>query len=149
VTLYWEDFEAGQEVDLGERVLAREEIVGFAQEWDPQDFHLDEEAARSGPFGGLVASGWQTICVWTRMYVDGVLGRSASMGGPGIEEIRFLKPVRPGERLRGQLRIAETRPSSKRAERGTIFFEGELLDDGDEPVLRMVGRAFVERRTPG
>lgn len=144
--LFWEDFVPGSTTELGERTLTRDEIVSFASEWDPQPFHLDEDAAAAGPFGELTASGWQTYTVWSRMFVDGVLNRSAAMGGPGMEDLRLVKPVRPGDRLRGVLEVLETWPSSKRGDRGTVFFEGRLTDDADEVVLRMRGRVFIRRR---
>lgn len=144
--LHWEDFVPGARSELGERTLTRDEIVAFAAEWDPQPFHLDEAAAAEGPFGELAASGWQTYTVWARMFVDGVLNRAAAMGGPGMEDLRLLKPVRPGDRLRGVLEILETWPSSKRDDRGTVFFEGRLLDDADEVVMTMRGRVFIRRR---
>jgi acyl dehydratase len=146
-TLYWEDFSPGCVTPVGERTLSREEIVAFAREWDPQYFHVDPEAARHGPFGGLTATGWQTFAVWSRMFVDTVLSRAASMGGPGMEDLRLLKPVRPGVRLRGELEILDTWPSSKREDRGTVFFEARLLDDDDEPVMRMRGRVYIRRRS--
>jgi acyl dehydratase len=144
--LFFEDFEAGQEVELGERTLSKEEIVSFARDWDPQPFHVDEKAAAKGPFGSLAASGWQTGGVWSRMYVDSVLSRAASMGGPGMEDLRFLQPVRPGQRLRGRLLIRDTRPSGTRADRGTIHFEGRLVDDDDVTVFTLRGRAYMRRR---
>jgi acyl dehydratase len=144
--LYWEDFAPGAATELGERTLARDEIVAFAADWDPQPFHLDEEAAAAGPFGVLTASGWHTYGVWSRMFVDRVLSRTAALGGPGMEDLRLLKPVRPGDRLRGVLEVLDTWPSSKREGRGTVFFEGRLHDDGDDVVMRMRGRVFVQRR---
>ena len=95
---YWEDFEPGQVIELGSRTVTEAEIVEFAQQWDPQPFHVDPEAAKTSVFGGLIASGWQTGAIWMRMYVDTVLGVSAR-GSPGIEELRWLAPVRPGAGL--------------------------------------------------
>jgi acyl dehydratase len=146
MTLYFEDFPEGHEIELGEWTPTREEIIAFAREWDPQPFHLDEEFARQGPFGGLVASGWHSICVWGRLYVEGVHARAASMGGGGLEGIRFRKPVRPGHRLRERVRVLEARPSTTRPERGTTLWEGVLVDDAGEIVLEMRGRAFFRRR---
>ena len=100
--LFFEDFVAGRVFELGTRVLSEEEIVAFASEWDPQEFHVDPLAAARGPFDGLIASGWQTACVWMRLYVDAVLSRASMLTAPGIEELRWLQPVRPGMRLRGR-----------------------------------------------
>jgi acyl dehydratase len=144
----WEDFAAGDVIELGERTLSEEEIVEFARRWDPQPVYLDPAVASASPAGGLVASPWHPALVWARMYVEGVMNRSRSMGGPGMEDIRPGRGARPGERLRARLRILETWPSSKRGDRGTIHFEGTLVGDDDEPVVRLRGRAYIGRREP-
>lgn len=144
--LYWEDFEPGQVFELGARTVTKEEILAFARAWDPQPFHVDEQAATGGPFGGLIASGWHTAAVFMRMYVDEVLNRTASMGSPGIEELRWLVPVRPGDELRGRVEVLEALPSSKRADRGSIRARMELSNQRGEVVLRMVARGLFGRR---
>ena len=144
--LYFEDFPAGHVTKLGSWTPTEGEIVAFAREWDPQPFHLDEEAARQGPFGGLVASGWHGICVWGRLYVDAVHSRAASMGGGAMEDIRFLKPVRPGMRLHAEVTVLEATPSKTRPERGTSYWRGTFVDDDGHEVLVMHGRAFFRRR---
>lgn len=143
--LRFEDFAPGQVLELGERTLSEPEIVAFARDWDPQFFHVDPEAAREGPFGGLVASGWHTASAWVRMFVDGVLNRSAAMGGPGVTGLRFLQPTRPGARLRGRLVILDTQPSSKRSDRGTVFGEAQLVDDENRPVMCFRMRTYMAR----
>ncbi|HSP72372.1 MAG TPA: MaoC family dehydratase [Gaiellaceae bacterium] len=143
---HWEDFEAGQVYELGTRTVTREEIVAFAREFDPQPFHLDEEAAARGPFGGLIASGWHTASLFMRMYVDELINDTVSMGSPGVEELRWLVPVRPGDELRGRVTILEAAPSSTRPDRGTIRARMELLNQRDEVVLTMVARGFLGRR---
>ena len=110
--LYFEDFEPGTVFDLGERMLSKEEILTFAREYDPQPFHTDEQSAADSAFGGLIASGWHTAAIFMRLYVDAVLSRSASMGSPGVEELRWLKPVRPGDTLRARLTVLDSVPSS-------------------------------------
>ena len=97
--LTFEDFEPGRVFELGAREVTEEEIVAFAREWDPQPFHVDPEAAQESSFGGLIASGWHTGAMWMRLYVDSLLVGAASMGSPGIEELRWLAPVRPGDTL--------------------------------------------------
>jgi acyl dehydratase len=143
--LYFEDFEPGQVFELGSRTVTEEEIVAFARQWDPQPFHVDAEAARSSPFGGLIASGWHTGAMWMRLYVDTLLGAS-SMGSPGIEELRWLAPVRPGDTLSGRLTILETSPSQRRADRGTVRIRGEMVNQDGVTVLSMVSRGHFGRR---
>lgn len=98
--LYFEDFSVGQVLDLGSCAVSEEEIVAFARQFDPQPFHVDAEAAAASHFGGIVASGWHTCALLMRGIVDQLLLRSASHGSPGVDEIRWLQPVRPGDRLR-------------------------------------------------
>jgi acyl dehydratase len=143
---HWEDFEAGQVYELGPHTVTAEEIVDFARQFDPQPFHLDEEAAARGPFGGLIASGWHTAALFMRMYVEELINETVSMGSPGVEELRWLVPVRPGDELRGRVTILEATPSSTRPERGTIRARMEMLNQRDEVVLTMVARGFLGRR---
>jgi acyl dehydratase len=146
---HFEDFAAGQTFRLGEHRVTRDEIVSFARRFDPQPFHLDEEAARDSMFAGLVASGWHTASVFMRLYVDGLLADSAGMGSPGVEEIRWLVPVRPDDVLRGSVEVLDARASERHADRGTLRLRCELVNQRDEVVLRMVARTFFRRRAPG
>jgi acyl dehydratase len=146
VTRYFEDFTAGDVFELGARTVTRDEIVAFAREFDPQPFHLDESAAADGTFGGLVASGWHTAAIFMRLYVDAVLSDTVSMGSPGVEELRWLRPVRPGDTLRGRLTVLETTPSSRRPDRGTLRLGCELLAGDGKVVLAMVARGYFGRR---
>lgn len=143
---YWEDFEVGQVVELGSRTLTEAEIVAFAREWDPQPFHVDPEAAKESVFGGLIASGWQTGAVWMRLYVDALLDGAASMGSPGIEELRWLAPVRPGDLLTARLEVLEKTPSARRPDRGTIRIRGEVVNGDGVVVLSMTSRGHFGRR---
>ena len=147
--LHWEDFRAGQVIELGERALTADEIVVFGKRWDPQFFHTDPVAAVDGPFGGLVASGWHTASVWVRMFVDEVLSRSAALGGPGVEELRFHQPTRPDQLLRCRLHVRELLPSSTRGDRGTLLAEARIVDDDDEPVMSFRFRTYLRRRNGG
>jgi acyl dehydratase len=142
--LFFEDFAPGRVFELGTRVLSERDIVAFASDWDPQGIHLTPDPA----FGGLMASGWQTVCVWMRLYVDEVLNRAAMLAAPGVEEIRWLRPVRPGMRLRGRTTILDAWPSDSAAGRGTVLLRGELLDDDEAPVMTVLGRSHVRRREP-
>ena len=146
--LHWEDFHAGQVIELGERTLTADEIVAFGRQWDPQFFHTDPEAAVDGPFGGLVASGWHTASVWVRLFVDEVLSRAAALGGPGVEELRFHQPTRPDRLLRCRLLVHETLPSSRRGDRGTILAEAQIADEAGELVMSFRFRTYLARRAP-
>ncbi len=143
---YWEDFEPGQVVELGSVSVTEDEIVAFARQFDPQPFHVDPEAAKESVFGGLIASGWHTGALWMRLYVDSLLDRAAGMGSPGIEELRWLAPVRPGDTLAGRLTVLETTPSERRPDRGTVRIRGELVNQDGVTVLSMVSRGHFGRR---
>ena len=145
-TLYFEDLEPGQVHELGSRAVSEEEIVAFARQWDPQPFHVDPAAAKDSPFGGLIASGWHTGAMWMRLYVDSLLDGEAAMGSPGIEELRWLAPVRPGDTLAGRLTVLETTPSERRPDRGTVRIRGEMVNQDGVIVLSMVSRGHFGRR---
>jgi acyl dehydratase len=143
--LYFEDFESGQVYELGTRLVTESEIVAFARVWDPQPFHTDPEAAKESVFGGLIASGWHTGAMWMRMYVDAMLG-SAARGSPGIEELRWLAPVRPGDTLSGRLTVLEATPSATRPDRGTIRIRAEMVNQDGVTVMSMISRGHFGRR---
>ena len=143
--LHFEDFESGQVYELGTRLVTESEIVAFAREWDPQPFHTDPEAAKESVFGGLIASGWQTGAMWMRMYVDTMLG-TAARGSPGIEELRWLVPVRPDDTLSGRLTVLEVTPSATRPDRGTIRIRGEMVNQDGVVVMTMTSRGHFGRR---
>jgi acyl dehydratase len=143
---YWEDFEPGEVTELGPFEVTREEVLDFARRYDPQPFHLDEQAAADGPFGSLTASGWHTAAMFMRRFVEGILLESASMGSPGVEELRWTAPVRPGDRLTARVRVVETYPSERRPDRGTVITESEVLNQAGEVVMTMRARGFFRRR---
>lgn len=143
---YFEDFAPGQVYELGQRTMSRHEIVAFAAQYDPQPFHVDEAAAAASPFGGLIASGWHTAAVFMRLYVDAVLSTAASVGSPGIEDLRWRAPVRPGDTLSGRFTVLDVQPSSSRPDRGTVLFEGTMTNQDDVTVLTMRGRGYLARR---
>ena len=143
---FFEDFEPGQVFELGSRAVTADEIVGFAKRWDPQPFHLDPEAAKDSVFGGLIASGWHTGAMWMRMYVDSLLDGAASMGSPGIEELRWLARVRPGDTLAGRLTVLETTPSERRPDRGTVRIRGDMVNQDGVTVMTMTSRGHFARR---
>jgi acyl dehydratase len=146
--LYWEDFELGAVTVYGPRLVTREEIVAFAAEFDPQPMHLDEEAARATMLGGLGASGWHTCCLFMRIIADGFILNSSSMGGPGVEEVRWLKPLRPGTRIRVRAKVLETRASKSRPEMGLAKFFYEVLDETDAPLMTLTTTMMFGRRQP-
>lgn len=145
-THYWEDFPVGWTFSNGPRRLSADDIVAFAREWDPQRYHVDAQAAQASPFGGLIASGWQTACVAMRLMCDGYLNASSCVGSPGIEAIEFLKPVRPGDALRFRAEVLEARPSASRPGRGLVRWRWEVLNQQAEVVLRMLGTQLFLRR---
>jgi acyl dehydratase len=145
---HWEDFTPGRVFETATRTLSEEDIVRFAREYDPQSYHTDAEAARSSPFGGLIASGWQTAAVGMRLMCDGYLLETSCVGSPGLDELRWLKPVRPGDTLRLRTTVIEATPSTRHANRGTVLFRWEILNQNGEVALLMVGRQLFLRRAP-
>jgi acyl dehydratase len=146
--VYFEDLAAGQVREFGGRTLSREEIVDFARQFDPQPFHLDEERARESIYGGLIASGWHTIALCMRMLVDGFVNDSVSLGSPGADEIRWLKPVRPGDTVRLRVTCVETKASESRPDRGLARFRYEVTNQRGELVMTMKGAGLFGRRPP-
>jgi acyl dehydratase len=148
-THYWEDFQPGAVTVYGPRLVTREEIVAFAAEFDPQPMHLDEEAARKTLLGGLAASGWHTCCVFMRIVADGYILDSSSMGGPGVDEVRWLRPLRPGTNVRVRATVIESRPSKSRPEMGLTKFNYEMLDESDAAIMTLTTTHMFGRRQPG
>lgn len=146
---YFEDFRPGEVVELGEVMVTEEEILEFAHRYDPQPIHIDPEAAREGPFGGLIASGWHTGALFMRLFATEFLNRAASLASPGLEELRWLRPVRPGDVLRGRYQILEAVPSANQPGRGTLRGRGELVNEQGEVVLRLVARNHFKTRAAG
>jgi acyl dehydratase len=144
--LSFEDFEPGQVYELGSKVVTEDEIVAFARQFDPQPFHLDPEAAKDSVFGGLIASGWHTGAMWMRLYVDSLLGGASGQGSSGIEELRWLAPVRPGDTLSGRLIVLEVTSSESHPDRGTIRIRGEMVNQDGVTVMTMVSRGRFARR---
>jgi acyl dehydratase len=144
--LHWEDFVVGSVATYGPRRITREEILAFAVEFDPQPMHADEEAARATMLGGLVASGWHTCALAMRMMADGFVLKSASMGSPGVEELRWRKPVRPGDSLTLRATVTDMRPSGSRPGMGFIRFSYEMLDQSDDCVMTLVSTMMIARR---
>jgi acyl dehydratase len=145
---YWEDFAPGEQTELGPVTVTAQEIVDFAGRYDPQPFHLDEDAARSGPFGELIASGWHTAAVFMGMFVRTILLDSASEGSPGVEQLRWTAPVRPGDTLTARVTVTDVQPSSTNQRRGTVFTTSEVFNQHGTLVMTMKARGFFARRNP-
>jgi acyl dehydratase len=132
---YYEDFVVGQVRVCGPRVVTRKEIIAFASEFDPQPMHLDEEAAKKSMLGGLSASGWHTCALMMRIIADGLVLNASSMGSPGVEEVKWLKPVRPGDALSVRLTVLDKRESKSRPGVGLVRQRCEMLNQRGEVVL--------------
>ena len=148
IKYYWEDFVPGWEYESPSRSLSAQDITSFAREYDPQIYHTDEEAAKSTPFGGLIASGWQTCAVAMRLMCDGYLLQTSCIGSPGLDELRWFKPVRPGDALRLHTTVLEQTLSRKDPGRGTVKFRWNVLNQNNDVVCSMVGRQHYRRRSP-
>ncbi len=147
--LYFEDFQPGTVKEYGPRLVTREEIVAFAAEFDPQPMHLDETAASATLLGGLGASGWHSCCLLMRMIVDGFILNSTSMGSPGIDEVRWLAPLRPGTTIRVRSTVLDTRASKSRPDMGLVKFKCEVIDDADTVLTDLVTSLMFGRRKSG
>ena len=146
--LWWEEIEQGQSFALGSKQITRDEIIRFASEFDPQPFHVDEEAARSNPmFGRLCASGVHLFAITSRLIFDGFMQHGIHpLGGCGVEKMRFLNPVFPDDMLHLTLTIMSTRPLKSRADRGLVEIESRLTNQHGTDVLSKLGIFFMQRR---
>ncbi len=144
--LGWEDFPPGRVIDCGSTTVSREAILDFARQFDPQPFHVDEAAAGHSLFGGLVASGWHTCAMAMRLMCDAYLLRTTSQGSPGLDELRWLKPVRPGDVLRLRMTVLDARPMRSKPDLGLVQSHWELFNQDDAAVLSMKGWAMFRRR---
>ena len=146
---YWEDFEVGEVHQLGEKRVDKDEIIAFAKQFDPQPFHVDEAAAKASMYGGLIASGWHTVALVMRMMCDSYMLDSASLGSPGIDNLKWLKPVRPGDTIRAQRTTLGVRASASRPEMGLVKTRWEVFNQDAEQVMIMEGYGMFRRRNPG
>jgi len=146
ITRYLEDFQEGSTLECGSYTLSEEEIIRFATEFDPQPFHIDPEAAATSPFGGIIASGWHTVSIMMRLMVDGYISGSSSMGSPGVDEVRWLKPVRPGDTITARAHVNEVIPSKSKPDRGIVKSLMEVSNQHDETVMTVQGMGMYLRR---
>ena len=145
VKYFFEDFNVGETVEIGRHAVTEAAILEFGRQYDPQPFHTDPERARTSIYGGLIASGWQTCSIVMRVMCDAYLSEAASMGSPGMEEIRWLKPVRPGDALVVMRTIEEARPTSK-ADRGLVLSRWDVYNQREEHVMMMRGYGLFGRK---
>jgi acyl dehydratase len=134
---YFEDYVPGLVLEYGTIPLSEAEIIDFATRFDPQYFHTDPEAAKAGPYGGLIASGWHTAAVMMRLAADYYMSKVASLGSPGIDEIRWTRPVRPGDSLWIRISILEAKRSTSKPDRGVVHAFIEVLNQNQECVMSM------------
>jgi len=146
MTLTFEDFPPGRFGTFGPRRVTREEILAFAAEFDPQPMHLDEEAAKRSMLGGLSGSGWHLCSIMMRMMFDGFIGRTASLGSPGVNELRWLAPLRPGDDLTLDVDVAEARVSRSRPETGIVTFKCSVRNAAGQELSEWVSPIIVRRR---
>ncbi len=145
---YFEDYLTGAVYEYGYVSVTEPEIIEFAGRYDPQPMHVDPEYAATGPFNGIIASGFHTAGLFMRLYVDHYISRVASLASPGIDEIRWPTPVRPGDKLWIRTTVLETRPSKSKPDRGLVRTRGEMFADDDRPVLSLVALNFLKARHP-
>ena len=146
--LSYEDLQVGTTTDIGEHTFTSDEIIQFAKQFDPQPFHIDEEAAKTSPFGGLIASGWHTCSVMMGMLVRRIPNGQMSMGSPGIDEIRWLKPVRAGDTIRMTNSILDKRISASRPDRGIVSTQWEGINQANETVVIVRSKVIIGLRHP-
>ena len=143
---YLEDFAPGQVFDTGKHRVDKAEIFAFARQYDPQPFHVDEEAAHQSPFQGLAASGWHTAAMTMRLMVDGEFKPAGGILGVGFEDLSWPRPVRPGDELHARSEVLEVRPSKSKPDRGMIRVRTTTFNQNDEPVMVFTGNLLVPRR---
>ncbi|MEM7300772.1 MAG: MaoC family dehydratase [Pseudomonadota bacterium] len=145
---YFEDFVEGEVISSGPYPVSKEEIIAFASEFDPQPFHLDEEAAKLSPLGGLAASGWHTCSIFMRMMCDGFLKNTASQGSPGVENVKWHRPVRPGDVLIGSSTVLSKSTSKSRPDLGFIRLSHEVQNHKGETVMTLENTGMMGVRGP-
>jgi acyl dehydratase len=146
---YWEDFKVGERIAVGSVDVDKDEVIEFASRYDPQSFHIDEEAAKQSIYGGLIASGWHSCALIMRLICDSYMLETASLGSPGLDSVRWLKPVRPGDTLTAYRTIEQSRVSKSRPEAGIVKTTWEVENQNGELVMTMSGINLFLRRHPG
>jgi acyl dehydratase len=147
--LWFEDFTPGRRFETAGATLSEAQILDFAMQWDPQPFHLDVEAAKASPYGGLIASGFQTLLVAFRLFLAEGLIRRSSIGSPGMESLKWLKPVRPGDTIRVAVIVVEARPSRSKPDRGIAIADYLVTNQAGETVTTWRCTHLLLRRPEG
>jgi len=143
---FWEDYQVGEKFPLGSMSLSEREIVDFARQFDPQSFHTDAAAAKASLYGGVIASGWHLVCKLMRLFVDNYLDPRTALGSPGVDEVRWLKPVRPGDTISASVECAAKVPSKSRPQMGVVHENWTATNQNGEVVLTLRGVTMVRRR---
>ena len=143
---YLEDINVGEEFEFGRHEVTAEEIVDYARRYDPQPIHLDDAAAREAGLEGLIASGWHTAGIYMRMMVDNLLVGGSMMPSPGVDELRWIKPVRPGNILSLRGKALDARPSRSKPDRGIVRWHFEMINQDGETVMSLIAIGFLPRR---
>ncbi|TAL92410.1 MAG: MaoC family dehydratase [Paraburkholderia sp.] len=147
--LSFEDMEVGKTFEIGEHTFTREEIIRFAEQFDPQPFHVSDEGAAASPYGTLIASGWHTCSVMMGLLVRNAFAGSTSMGSPGIDDIRWLKPVRAGDTIRMLNTVLDRRVSASKPDRGIVSTQWEGINQHGETVITVRSKGLFGLRNPG
>jgi acyl dehydratase len=145
---YFEDYVPGLTVDCGSFTLSEAEIIAFGKDYDPQPFHVDPQEAKNGPFGGLIASGWHSTAMMMRHLVDYYVSQESSIGSPGVDDIRWPRPVRPGDTLRVRATVIEARRSASKPDRGIVRTLAELVNQDGEIAMKVTANNFILLRDP-
>lgn len=145
---WFDDFAVGERFEFGAYTVGEQEIVDFARRYDPQPFHLDVNAAAESPYGGLIASGFQSIALCFRLFIQSGIFKESSIGSPGLDEVRWLAPVRPGDTLHSEVEVLEVRPSTSKPDRGIARLRYAAVNQRGETVLSFIGNNLLKRR-PG
>jgi len=143
--LWFEDFTVGRRFETRGATLSEAQILDFAWQWDPQPFHIDVEASADWGYGGLIASGFHTLCVAFRLVVQARIFTAASLGSPGVDKLRWLRPVRPGDTLRAELEVLEARPSQSKPDRGLVTMLYRVFNQRREEVMRLEAVQILRR----
>jgi acyl dehydratase len=146
---WFEDYVVGTTTEHGSIRVDEDELVDFGRRFDPQPFHIDPDAAAAGPYGGLIASGWHTCALMMRLLAEEYLSPASSLGSPGVDELRWIRPVRPGDELFLRTTVEEARLSRSKPDRGLLRTRVELVDSGGDVVLRLLAMNLISTRPGG
>jgi acyl dehydratase len=144
--LYFEDFELGQRFETRSVTVSEADIIGFAKQFDPQYYHVDPQAAKNSAFGGLIASGFHTLSLSMRLFFDLDIWPEAMIASPGLENVKFLKPLRPGDTIRGAAEVVEIKASASKPDRGVVIMDHPCWNQNDEMILTLRCVHLLRRR---